>query len=90
MSPPRRHTDVAKSAAWMLLTPVPLPFLLPGRGRVALGCNRLCELRRLLPGACLRQKAGRQGPRTPAQISQYAASPIRYGQPPQTAARLHG
>ena len=58
--------------------------------RVAWGCTRLCELRRLLPGACLRQKAGRQGPRTPAQISQYAASPIRYGQPPQTAARLHG
>ena len=27
---------------------------------------------------------------TPAQISQYAASPIRYGQPPETVARPLG
>jgi hypothetical protein len=31
-------------------------------------------------------KAGNPGPKTPAQISQYAASPIRYGQPPETVA----
>jgi len=37
-----------------------------------------------------RKTGGVHGPMAPAQISQYAASPIRYGQPPETVACLLG
>src|SRR5579862_5737711 len=55
--------------------------------RIALGCNRLCELRRCCrpsPPAPLPEGEGRSraGPMASAQLSQYAASLIRYGQPP--------
>jgi len=81
MSAPGRHTDVAKSSARM-------PDRPPPSGR--LGVQSTMRAAALLPGACLRPKSGRQGPMTPAQISQYAAPPIRYGQPPQTVACLPG
>ena len=45
--------------------------------RVALGCIRLCELRR-----CCRAPQRCSGPMASAQLSQYAASLIRYGHPP--------
>src|SRR5262249_7661084 len=73
--PPGRGTDVAKSWHGCLL-------VVAGVVQV-LGCNRLCELRRVAgrPRRCLREGCGTPGPMTPAQLSQYAASPIRYGQP---------
>ena len=89
MSPPRRHTEVAKSPARMP-TRLSLSSLLHRWGRVAFGMHSTMRAAALLPGARLRQKTGNQGPMTPAQISQYAASPIRYGQPPGTVASLLG
>ena len=45
----------------------------------------------LAPNPLLWERAGgRVGPMTPAQLSQYAASPIRYGQPPGIVAYSRG
>ena len=74
-------TEVQSVCCRRSLPAEPLP------NRVALGCNRLCELRRCCraPGL-LQEKADAEGPKAPAQLSQYAASPIRYGHPPETVA----
>ena len=66
--------------------------LTAGAGRLGLHSTRRAAA--LLPGiravSSAEDAPDAQGPRTPASLSQYAASPLRYGQPVETVAGPHG
>ena len=51
-----------------------------------LGLHSTMRAAALLPGARPLGTGRCSGPMTPAQLSQYATSPIRYGHPPETVA----
>ena len=75
------RTDANSSSASLPAAPL---------GACRLGVHSTRRAAAVPPSARLRQKTGNPGPRTPAQISQYAAPPIRYGQPAETVACLPG